>query len=139
MSKPDQIFCEACHNRPATHCICDGGTGKSSNLCEECFQSSTPSDFSPSAATVRDAHCQYCGGQPCTIRTDIVALMSGVKKMKFVCLPCSREHSQFIKRQLQPILQDASRLSQLEQLTLLQKLDREADEYLKTWVSERNS
>jgi flagellar motility protein MotE (MotC chaperone) len=46
------------------------------------------------------------------------------------------EHNRYIRQQMQ---QDASELSQQEQLALLRKLDKEADEHMKQWVSERNS
>ena len=136
MSKPDQILCEVCHERPATHHICYGGTGKSSDFCGECFQASAPPDIIQSAQAARDAHCQYCGGQPCAGGTDMFALMTGVQKSKYMCMPCSMEYHRFIQRQLSP---DASGLSQQEQLALLRKLDRDADEHMKRWVSERGS
>jgi len=136
MSKPGQILCEVCHERPATHHICEGGTGKSSEFCDECFQSSAPPEIIQSALETRDAHCQYCGGQPCAGGTDFLALITGVQKMKFMCMPCSMEHNRFLQQQLQP---DASRLSQQEQLALLRKLDRDADEHMKKWVADRGS
>jgi hypothetical protein len=136
MSKPDLILCEVCHERPATHHICDGGTGKSSDFCGECFQASVPPDIIQSTAAVRDAHCQYCGSQPCAGGTDMLALITGVQKSKYMCMPCSTEYYRFIQRQLSP---DASGLSRQEQLTVIRKLVDEADAHMKQWVSERGS
>jgi hypothetical protein len=66
--------------------------------------------------------------------TDSLALITGVQKSKFMCLTCSMEHNRFVRQQLQA---DTSELSQPEQLALLRKLDRAADEHMKRWVSER--
>ena len=136
MSKPDQIFCEVCHERPATHHICNANTGKSSDLCAECFETSAPPEVRAQSAEARNAHCKYCGAQPCAGGTDVLALCTGVQKLKFMCMPCSMEHNRFVQQQLQC---DASRLSQQEQLALLRKLDRDADEHMKRWVSKRDS
>ena len=136
MNTPEQILCEVCHERPATHHVCNANTGKSSDFCAECFEMSVPPEVRQSSAAVRDAHCQYCGGQPCAGGTDFLALVTGVQKQKFMCMPCSMEHNRFVRQQLQS---DASGLSQQEQLALLRKLDRDADEHMKRWVSERGS
>lgn len=136
MSKPNQVLCEVCHERPATNHICYGDTGKSSDFCDECFKSSASPDIIQSVAAAHDAHCQYCGGQPRAGGTDFLALVTGVQKLKFMCLPCSMEHNQFVQQRLQ---RDSSGLSQQEQLALLQKLDQEADEHMRRWVSERGS
>jgi hypothetical protein len=60
----------------------------------------------------------------------------GVQKLKFMCMPCSMEHNRYVVQQMQ---QDASGLSQQEQLALLRNLDEDADEHMKQWVSERGS
>jgi hypothetical protein len=86
------------------------------------------------SAAVRDAHCQYCGGQPCAGGTDILALATGVQKLKFMCMPCSMEHNRYVQQQMQ---RDVSGLSQHQQLVLLRKLDEEADQHMKQWISER--
>jgi hypothetical protein len=136
MTTPEQDVCEVCHKRCATHFVCYGGTGKSSHLCDECFQTSAPPDVVQSAAAVREAHCQYCGGQPCAGGTDIFALVTGVQKSKYMCMPCSMEYHRFIQHQLSP---DASGLSQQEQLAAIQRLLAGADAHMKQWVSERDS
>src|SRR5437762_2835107 len=83
------------------------------------------------AAAQRGARCEYCGGQPCAGGTDFLALVTGVQKLKFMCMPCSMEHNRYIQQQLRP---DASALSQQEQLEILGKLGREADDHMKRWV-----
>jgi hypothetical protein len=68
--------------------------------------------------------------------TDFLAMVSGVQKLKFMCMPCSMEHNRYVQEQLQ---QGALGLAQQEQLAFLRKLDTEADEHMKRWVSERSS
>jgi hypothetical protein len=63
-------------------------------------------------------------------------LVTGVQKLKFMCMPCSIEHNRYVQQHLQ---KDASGLSQEEQLALLRKLEQDADEHMKRWVSERGS
>jgi hypothetical protein len=108
---------------------------KSRDLCVECHEASSP-EAKAYAAAQRGAHCQYCGGQPCAGGTDFLALVTGVQKLKFMCMPCSMEHNRYVGDQLQ---RDASGLSQEEQLALLRELDQDADEHMKQWVSERGS
>ena len=126
------MLCEICHKNEATchvYTIVDG-ISQSRDLCSECHEASSPEarDF---AAAQRDARCEYCGGQPCGGGTDIFAMITGVQKLKFMCMPCSMEHSRFIQQHLQP---DASRLSQHEQLELIRKVNDEADTHMKQWV-----
>jgi len=134
MDKCEQTICDACGERRATHFVCYGGTGKSSHLCGECFESSAPPDIRESAAAVRDAHCQYCGGQPCAGGTDMFALITGVQKSKYMCMPCSTEYNRVLQQQLSP---DDSGLSQQEQIAVIQTLLDEADAHMKQWVSDR--
>jgi protein-arginine kinase activator protein McsA len=135
MATPTDTICDVCHERRAIHFVCYGGTDKSSHLCDECFESSTPPEVRESVAEVRDAHCQYCGGQPCAGGTDIFALITGVQKSKHMCMPCSMEYHRFIQQKSS----DAAGLSQQEQLAVIRKLIDEADAHMKRWLSERDS
>jgi len=128
------MLCESCHKNEATCHVCTiaDGVSQSRDLCTECHESSSPEAKEFSEAQ-RNARCQYCGGQPCAGGTDFLAMVTGVQKLKFMCMPCSMEHNRYVQAQLQ---HDASGLSQQEQLGLLRKLDREADEHMKRWVSE---
>jgi protein-arginine kinase activator protein McsA len=134
---PHDMLCESCHKNEATCHICTivDGISQSTDLCIECYEASSPGARDLAAAQ-RDARCEYCGGQPCSGGTDIFAMVSGVQKLKFMCMPCSLEHNRYVQQQLHP---DASGLSQHEQLAMLRKLDREADAHMKQWVSERGS
>ena len=67
---------------------------------------------------------------------DFFAMMTGVQKLKFMCVPCSLEHNRYFQQQLRP---EASGLSQPEQLAWLRKLDRDANEHMRRWVSNRGS
>ena len=88
------------------------------------------------AAAQREAHCEYCGGQPCAGGTDIFAMMTGEQKLKFMCMPCSMERNQYIQQKLQ---RDSSGLSQHEQLSLIRKINNDADAHMKQWVLDRGS
>jgi protein-arginine kinase activator protein McsA len=131
------MLCDSCHQRPACCHIVTivDGTKQTRDLCSECHEASSPEAREVSAAQ-RGARCEYCGGQPCAGGTDFLALVTGVQKLKFMCMPCSVEHNRYVQQQLQ---RDASGSSQQEQLVLLRKLDEEADEHMKQWVSERDS
>ena len=131
------MICESCHKAEATcfvHTIADG-LSQSRNLCSECHEggSSEARDFS---AALREARCQYCGGQPCTGGTDTFAMMLGEQKLKFMCMPCWMEHNRYIQQQLQ---RDASELSQHEQLSLIRKINGDADAHMKQWVLDGGS
>src|SRR5208283_1655272 len=131
------MLCDNCHQREATCHVCaiEGDVMTSRDLCVECQEASSPEAREFSAAQ-RDARCEYCGGEPCAGGTNVLALLTGVQKLKFVCMPCSMEHNRYVQQQLQP---NAYGLSQEEQLALLRKLDRDADEHMKRWVSGRGS
>jgi hypothetical protein len=131
MATPIGTVCEVCHERRATHHICYGGTGKSSDLCDECFRASAPPDVIQSAAAARDAHCQYCGGESCTGGPDMFAMMTGVLKAKYMCVPCSMEYHQFLQQQLSSA---ESGFSRLEQLAVIRKLLDEVDAHMKQWI-----
>ena len=131
------MLCDNCHQREATCHVCaiEGDVTTSRDLCVECHELSSPEAREFSVAQ-RDACCEYCSGQPCAGGTDVLALVTDVQKLKFMCMPCSMEHNRYVQQQLQPSI---SGLSQQEQLVLLRKLDKEADEHMKRWVSERDS
>lgn len=131
------MLCEICQKSEATCHVCTiaDGVSKSRDLCVECHEANSP-DAREFSAAQRVAHCEYCGGQPCAGGTGFLALVTGVQKVKFMCMPCSMEHNRFVQQSLQ---RDASGLSQQEQLALLRKLDRDADEHMRHWVSERGS
>jgi len=131
------MLCDNCHQREATCHVCavEGDVMTSRDLCVECHEASSPEAREFSAAQ-RDARCEYCGGQPCAGGTDFLGLVTGVQKLEFMCMPCSMEHNRYVQQQLQP---NPAGLSLQEQMALLRKLDREADEHMKRWVSERGS
>ena len=132
------MLCENCKRNEATCHVCTvvGGVSQSRDLCSECYEASSPEAREFSAAQ-RDARCEYCGGQPCAGGTDFMAMATGLPTLKFMCMPWSMEHNQYLQQQLQPLQQDASSLSQQEQLELLRQLNRQADAHMRQWVSER--
>ena len=133
MPTPAQL-CEVCHERRATNHVCYAGTGKSSDLCDECFQASAPPELRESAAGVREAHCQYCGGQPCAGGTDFLALTAGVQQMKYMCMPCTQEYLCYAQQEMQGLSAESP---QEEQLAAIRRLQDSADAHMRKWVSER--
>ena len=131
------MLCEKCHKNEASCHVCTviGEVSQSRDLCSECYETSPPKARKVSAAQ-RDARCEYCGGQPCAGGTDFLAIATGIQRLKFMCMPCLSEYNRYVQQQLQ---QDASSLSQQEQLDLLRQLDRRTDEHMRQWVSERGS
>ena len=129
------MLCDNCHQREATCHVCtnEGDVITSRDLCIECYEASS-SEAREFAAALQDARCEYCGDEACTGGTDFMAMATGVQNLNFMCMPCSMEHNRYLQQQLQD---DASGLSQEEQLALLRKLDGEADKHMKKWVSER--
>jgi hypothetical protein len=128
------MLCENCHQHEATCHITtiDGDIMECRHLCTECHQAGSPE------AAQRNAHCEYCGGQPCVSGADFHAMLTGGRKLKVMCIPCSLEHIKYAQQHL-PQLQTAMELSQQERLTLVERLDQEADRHMQQWVSDRNS
>ena len=131
------MLCAKCQQNEATCHITTivGDTSTSTDLCSDCHEADSPEAREFTAAQ-RDARCEYCGGQPAGGGTDIFAMITGVQKLKFMCMPCSLEYNRYLQQQLQ---EDASGLSQHEQLAVLRALNEEADKYMRQWVSEKGS
>jgi protein-arginine kinase activator protein McsA len=121
------MLCESCHQREANHhittCI-NADVVQKRDLCPECFLTNSP-DASPEsrrlATAQRDARCVYCGGQPYLCGTVLPAILRGDQNLKFVCIPCSIEHNRYLQ----------------EHSDLMGKLNEEADQHMKEWVSQR--
>jgi hypothetical protein len=64
------------------------------------------------------------------------ALITGVQKSKYMCMPCSMEYQRFLQEHLSA---DDTGLSQQEQMAVIQRLLDGADAHMKQWVSERDS
>jgi protein-arginine kinase activator protein McsA len=130
--------CERCQEREATchtTTIVDG-VKTSSHLCADCFEESAFLESREAAAATRAAHCRYCGGQPCTGGTDLLAMITGEPRMMFMCVSCSTEFYRFMQEQAQRIPQGSSRQEQLAAIPALQD---EVDRHMKQWVSRSGS
>lgn len=135
--KPEttSVLCEKCQENEATvHLTMVGDRlSQSKDLCEECYEATSP-QFRALSAAQKDARCEYCGAQPCIYGSDILALATGVQKLKFMCTPCSIEYNRYIQDSL---LGSPPGLSQREQVELIRKLDQETALHMKRWVSQR--
>ena len=131
------MLCESCQKNEATfstHLVKDGVT-QSRNLCKHCHGAESLGGKEFEAAQ-RDARCEYCGGQPCVGGTDIFAMIMGVQKLKFLCVPCLMEHNRFIQEQLK---QAAAGLSNQEQIALISTVNANADKHMKQWALNRGA
>jgi hypothetical protein len=108
------MLCETCQKKEATCHVCAivDGVSESKDLCEDCYQATSP-QFRAFLAAQQEAHCEYCDGQPCAVGTDILALATGVQKLKFMCMPCSIEHNRYVQQRLQAALRDLLRMTKL--------------------------
>jgi len=65
MTTQDQELCERCREHPATIYTCDGNTGESKSLCEQCYRESASQEDQACTDRLRDmvrnAKCKYCG------------------------------------------------------------------------------
>ena len=131
------MLCESCHKNEATCHVCTivNGVSQSRDLCIECHEASSL-ETRALTETARNARCEYCGGQPCAGGTDFLAIVTGIQKLKFMCMPCSMEHNRYLQEQL---AHGASELGQIEQLAFIRKVSAQADEHMRRWVSERGS
>jgi hypothetical protein len=129
------MLCDSCHQRPATCHIVTilDGVQQTRDLCSECHEANSP-ETRAFAAAMRNARCEYCGGETFADGTDFLEMVTGVQKLRFMCMPCSIEHNRYVQEQLQ---EGVSGLSQQDQLALLRRLAAEADKHMKEWVSER--
>jgi hypothetical protein len=136
MTTPKQTVCEVCHERLATHFVCNANTGKSSHFCDECFETSASAEDRRRSAELRAAHCQYCGA-PATIGTmDHLATFTGEQRTMFLCYACSAEFNDYTMLALNRMPHG---LSEQEQLEANQQLRQDAEKHMKQWVSERGS
>jgi hypothetical protein len=124
------MICQKCQKREATCHITTivYGVMTSSELCIDCHEAS-----SPEAREMRMARCEYCGGQSCTGGTETVG---GIRKSKFMCMPCSGEQHRYT---LQRLVRVDSGLPLEEQQALLRALEDEVKLHMKQWVAERSS
>jgi protein-arginine kinase activator protein McsA len=133
------MLCESCHQREANHHITEiinGEVMHRRDVCPECFLATSPDAPQEAirlASALRDARCEYCGGQPSIGSSDLLAMVRADEKLKFKCIRCSIEHNRYLQEHLH---EDGPALPEQEQLALHQKLYEEAHQYMKEWVSQ---
>ena len=134
------MLCDICQQRKATvHAtIMSGDVLKKSDLCDECFKTSKPNE-SGALATALQAGCRYCGGEPYGGGDHPIARLSGVRKVSFMCKPCTEEYYRFL-RQKWPGFGETTITS--EQIAKIHTSDIssiliETEDHMKKWVSEK--
>ena len=134
--------CDICQEREATvhNSFILGEVVKHSNLCEECFKASKPTEAHNLAAALQ-AGCRYCGGEPYTGSGHSLGGAFSPPKLSFMCKPCAKEYFRFIRQSL-PHFGDADitteQLGELRTHNIAEVLT-EADEHMKKWVAGRSS
>src|SRR5271169_4280723 len=90
--------CEMCQEREATihNTSIVGEVVKPSNLCEECFEASKPTEARDLAKALQ-VGCRYCGGEPYSGGGYSLAGLSGGRSMSFMCKPCAEEYYRFLR------------------------------------------
>ena len=101
------MLCDRCQIRDATvhFTVCTGSPEdgpklnddgpKDTDLCQQCFEVSDlkvaidlPADFQVSHL----AGCRYCDGESASGGLDPLALLGGIRKMRYICMPCAKEY-----------------------------------------------
>ncbi len=139
------MLCENCHQCEATHheinitVICgESGTSETagdptqSNLCDECFEDSSPDARELTSAW--KAGCAYCGGESICTTPDLSAALRDEHKTAVLCERCSREFSRCLNLKL-PGMADGSITP--AQMGNLKTIFAEIHDHIKKWVSER--
>lgn len=132
------MLCDKCQQREATcHVINftapDGDAPGMSNLCSECFESSSPVSFTQEVATALQGACCYCGGKPVNVGPDLSAALSGKHIMAALCGPCSSEFYRVLALKLPGL--KAGWLGQDQ--NAIAGVHAEMHEHMKKWVAER--
>jgi protein-arginine kinase activator protein McsA len=134
------MLCDICQEREATihttHIVDD--VLRHGNLCDKCFEASKPAE-ARDLATALQAGCRYCGGEPYGGGDHPIARLSGVRKVSFMCKPCTEEYYRFL-RQKWPGFGETTITS--EQIAKIHTSDIssiliETEDHMKKWVSEK--
>lgn len=148
MNAQEQKLCESCHARPATHYLCDGNTGESKQLCEQCFRGSASPEVLASndrfRDIVRNGKCRYCGASAETGSGSFSSHQG--ERFDLLCNACDQDLAEFYERpeNVMPDVPDhgaAFRDETFMRQRLQQFADRERrkDEFIGQRISERKS
>jgi len=128
MATPKPPICDVCHQRPATIFVSHSGVS-SSAFCGEC----APADIQELERESREAHCDYCGGQPASRVMDHLAITMGVQKPKYICSACMTQYIRFILEYMTS--RDWSEVSTEQETAAIQEFVDTADAHMREWVS----
>ena len=130
------MLCDNCHQQEATSCVntVEDGVVTTQNLCADCHAASS-TDARDFIAQAEHARCEYCGDGPCAGGTDLLALGTGVPKLKFMCMPCAMEHGRYVTERLPQLLKDAAGKSYQQEVALVRQLSEKADQHMKQWLA----
>jgi hypothetical protein len=136
--KPNEEYplCDKCGAKPATNHICYGGTGKTSDLCDDCVQTEDP--FSAAfSSQIKNARCQYCSGPVVSGGIDSLGQILGEPpRMQWMCESCFSEHHSYTLKAFGNVPQNLPYDQQIEHL---KKIQTATDAHMQAFVSERGN
>jgi protein-arginine kinase activator protein McsA len=129
------MLCAKCQQREATCHVNSftfpAGEMTKSDLCEQCFEESTPYGAEVTAAF--RSGCHYCGGEPVCSAPDLGAGDAGQKTVA-LCGSCNEELYRLVNLRF-PGLMDGSITK--EQIADPAAIFTEIHEHMKKWASDR--
>ena len=100
MPVQDLKLCARCHEHPATFHICDGNSGESKSLCEQCYRVlASPEELASNdffRTIVRNGKCKYCGA-PAETGSGCFSSIE-TESFDLLCKACYEELADFDQR-----------------------------------------
>jgi hypothetical protein len=117
-----------------------GDVLKRSDFCEECFETSKPSELG-SFTTALQAGCRYCGGEPYTGSSHSLDGLTSTMMMSFMCKPCADEYFSFLRQKMPGFGSDTLTKEQAAKLAKYNHaaIFTEAEEHMRKWVADKDS
>ena len=144
MTAQDQKLCEKCNEHPATCFICNGNTGESKHLCEQCYRESASAEELASTDNLRDivrtGQCRFCGQPAVGGSGGSLGALIGAESFLW-CEPCRQDLVEFAQRPENAIAAWPFDDEAAQERASQQMADRERrqDEFMKQKVAVRRS
>ena len=148
MTAHDQKLCDNCHERLATYLSCNGNTGESKQLCEQCYrESASPEELASTDRLrdiVRNGKCSFCGA-PAETGSGSFSSHQG-EHFDLLCKACDEDLAEFYQQpeNAMPDVSDYGAAFRDEEF-MRQRLQQHADlkqrqeEFMRQRISERKS
>ena len=150
MTAQNQNLCERCRERPATYFICCANTGKSEQLCEQCYRGSLSPEDLASTDRFRDivekGKCKYCGTPAKTGCGSFWSFSFQGEFFDLSCKACNEDLADFYQRpeNAMPDVPDYEAAFRNEEFMKKRMqehtdLERRKEEFMRQRISERKS